>query len=77
MNKFDYRKLDSYKAAIDDGFRLNYYGDMNICIFKTEKGLYVFIKGAYSLEGGANISSENFEEFKTKVEEYFTEGEIK
>lgn len=84
MNKFDYRKLASYKTAIDDGFGY-YYGekgnpfsvinDIVTEIYRTEEGGYIYAKTNYDTGNViVYLSSEDFEEYKKKVEEYFTEG---
>ncbi|MGL5707519.1 hypothetical protein [Cetobacterium sp.] len=71
---FDFNKLDSYKAAIDDGFIYDYeVSEIEHLLFYKEKdGLYRFvISDLMSITEVCNIMTSNYEKLKEMVAEVF------
>ncbi|WP_303189235.1 hypothetical protein [Fusobacterium ulcerans] len=81
MNKeFDYKKIDLYKEAVDDGFQYMYMEDAGnypedfytITIGKNFKNNHYQL---LDMEGGGNInhliSESNWEKFKEEAKKYF------
>lgn len=71
---FDYRKLDTYKVAIDDGAIFEFEYDLTWYQLKSVRSMYCFtcfdqIKGEYI----ENFCTKNFQILKRKIEEFFKE----
>lgn len=64
---FDFNKLDSYKAAIDDGVFLC-ANDLAFCYFEDKYNLDLYNGNKHILD------DENWETFKKKVADYFLEN---